>query len=388
MGGLPLGNVGAYTQSIPYGKAAFFLSHSIPALKSLPVSDRLDDYDYDLPDRLIAREPALRRENARLMLIDRDAGRILHRGIEDLPALLHQGDCLVLNDTRVLKARLLGRRRKTGGRWEGLFLETAPDRSWRLLGQTRGKLLPGEELVISPARNQPSAEELVLELIDRDAEGIWTARPVPDCDPLAALEQFGTVPLPPYITREVAKPVDFERYQTTFARHPGSVAAPTAGLHFTPELLAKCTANGIEHTFVTLHVGIGTFRPVSVERLADHRMHNEWCELAPATAEFLNRIRNRSGRIVAVGTTSARTLETAARDGQIAPWRGPTDLFIRPGFRFHAVDALLTNFHLPRSTLLVLACTFAERDLMRRAYAEAIQKEYRFFSYGDAMLIV
>jgi S-adenosylmethionine:tRNA ribosyltransferase-isomerase len=352
------------------------------------VSDQLDDYDYDLPERLIAREPALRRENARLMLIDRRAGRIFHRGIEDLPALLHPGDCLVLNDTRVLKARLLGRRKKTGGRWEGLFLETTLDGSWRLLGRTRGKLLPGEELVISPHQNQHSAEELVLELMDRDADGIWRARPVPDCDPLATLERFGTVPLPAYITRDVAKPVDFERYQTTFARHPGSVAAPTAGLHFTPELLAKCRLNGIEHTFVTLHVGIGTFRPINVERLADHRMHHEWCELPPATADCLNRIRNRSGRVVAVGTTSARTLETAARDGQIAPWRGPTDLFIRPGFRFHAVDALLTNFHLPRSTLLVLACTFAERDLIRRAYAEAIQKEYRFFSYGDAMLIV
>ncbi|HTI50744.1 MAG TPA: tRNA preQ1(34) S-adenosylmethionine ribosyltransferase-isomerase QueA, partial [Planctomycetaceae bacterium] len=226
------------------------------------------------------------------------------------------------------------------------------------------------------------------ELINRDAEGIWTARPVPDCDPLAALERFGTVPLPPYITREVAEPADFERYQTTFARHPGSVAAPTAGLHFTPELLVECRAKGVEHAFVTLHVGIGTFRPISVEQLSDHQMHREWCEVPATTAECLKRIKNRQGRVVAVGTTSVRTLETAAREGQIADWRGTTDLFIRPGFRFHAVDALLTNFHLPRSTLLVLACTFAERDLMLRAYAEAIQKEYRFFSYGDAMLIV
>jgi S-adenosylmethionine:tRNA ribosyltransferase-isomerase len=352
------------------------------------VSDRLDDYDYELPDRLIAREPAARRENARLMLIDRHAGRIEHRGIRDLPTLLRRGDCLVLNDTRVLKARLLGRRRQTGGRWEGLFLETTPEGLWQLLGQTRGKLQPGEQLIISPAGNPHSAEELALQLIARDAEGIWTARPVPDCDPLAALERFGAVPLPPYITRDLPRPADFERYQTTFARHPGSVAAPTAGLHFTSELLAECATNGIEHAFVTLHVGIGTFRPVSAERLADHRMHREWCEVPAAIAEHLHRIKERTGRVVAIGTTSARTLETAARDGAIAAWRGTTDLFIRPGFRFHAVDALLTNFHLPRSTLLVLTCTFAERELIRRAYAEAIREEYRFFSYGDAMLIV
>lgn len=352
------------------------------------MSDELDLYDYDLPERLIARHPPAHREDARLLLVDRAAGTIEHRQVRDLPELLRAGDALVLNDTRVLPARLLGRRRQTGGRWEGLFLESTPGGCWRMMGQTRGKLQSGEQLVISPANEPQSRDELVVELIEREGEGVWKVRPLPACDPLTALARFGTVPLPPYMERDCAEADDFERYQTTYARHPGSVAAPTAGLHFTPELLARCQAKGIEHAFVTLHVGIGTFRPIAVERLGDHRMHSEWCELPDATVERLTQVRAREGRVVAVGTTSARTLETAARDGALQAWRGATDLFIRPPYRFRAVDVLLTNFHLPRSTLLVLVCTFADRELMLAAYAEAIRREYRFYSYGDTMLIV
>lgn len=330
----------------------------------------------------------MHREDARLLVVNRAAGSFEHRQMRELPDLLQAGDMLVLNDTRVLKARLLGRRRQTGGRWEGLFLESTPDGFWRVMGQTRGKLQPGEHLVISPARDPASPEELVLELIEREEAGIWKVRPLPACDPFTALARFGTVPLPPYMERENADAEDVERYQTTYAVHPGSVAAPTAGLHFTPELLERCRKRGIEHAFVTLHVGIGTFRPIAAERLTEHRMHTEWCELPETTAEALARTRARKGRIVAVGTTSTRTLETAARNGDLAAWRGATDLFIRPPYQFRAVDALLTNFHLPRSTLLVLACTFAGRELMLAAYAEAIRHEYRFYSYGDAMLVV
>jgi S-adenosylmethionine:tRNA ribosyltransferase-isomerase len=357
------------------------------------VSDDISQYDYNLPDCLIARHPPAQREDARLLVVNRAAGTFEHRGIRDLPELLHPGDSLVLNDTQVLKARLRGRRRRTGGRWEGLFLESLPDGSWRLMGQTRGKLQPGEQLAISPAEGAQSSgaespEELILELIEREGEGVWRVRPLPARDPLTALAKFGAVPLPPYMERDSPDADDIERYQTTYARHPGSVAAPTAGLHFTPELLSRCRERGIDHTFVTLHVGVGTFRPISTERLADHRMHSEWCELPAAAADQLTQVRARGGRIVAVGTTSARTLETATRDGTMKGWRGQTDLFIKPPYRVRAVDALLTNFHLPRSTLLVLVCTFADRDLMLAAYAEAIRQEYRFYSYGDAMLIV
>lgn len=350
--------------------------------------DELADYDYLLPERLIARHPPARRDDARLLVVDRQAGSITHHGIRDLPELLNPGDCLVLNDTRVLKARLRGRRRLTGGKWEGLFLDTNAEGIWRLIGQTRGKLLPGEELVIPPVDCEEAHGELLLKLLEHEGDGVWKAVPVPSCDPFDALARFGTVPLPPYMEREQPSVQDLERYQTTYARHPGSVAAPTAGLHFTPELLASCRQRGISQAFVTLHVGIGTFRPIAVERLADHRMHREWCELPSVTAEQLVQTRTAGGRVVSVGTTSTRTLETVARTGAIRAWSGTTNLFIRPPYQFRGIDALLTNFHLPRSTLFVLVCTFAERELMHAAYAEAIRREYRFFSYGDAMLIV
>jgi len=295
------------------------------------MSDLLRDYDYELPDELIARHPPERREAARLMVVDRATGRIEHAGIGDLPQLLRAGDRLVLNNTRVLPARLLGERAATGGQWEGLYLGSTPAGEWQLLSQTRGKLRPGERIAIHPAHNPSSDVRLFLTLKEKDdVEGIWTATAEETPDTLAALERFGTVPLPPYMRLDLAEREDFSRYQTTFAVHPGSVAAPTAGLHFTPELLDACAVRDIEHSFVTLHVGIGTFRPIAVDRLTDHHMHAEWCELSEKSAVELSRCRRMGGRIVAVGTTSTRTLESAAADGSIQPWRGSTELFIRP----------------------------------------------------------
>jgi S-adenosylmethionine:tRNA ribosyltransferase-isomerase len=345
-------------------------------------------YDYELPDDLIATEPLPRRDASRLLVVDRRTGRLEHRSIADLPEILRPGDRLVLNDTRVVPARLFGVRKATGGKWAGLFLEVDSAGHWRLIGHSGGKLRAGETLAIAPAHRPESSERLELTLLDCDAEGIWTARAPSGQTAVALLEQFGTVPLPPYIHRKLGAGLDWERYQTAFARRPGAVAAPTAGLHFTPDLLERCEQRGIERAFVTLHVGIGTFRPISVERLSEHSMHEEWCELSADTCDQLNQTRAAGGRIVAVGTTTVRTLETAFRDGSFAPWCGSTNLFIRPPYQFGGVDCLLTNFHLPRSTLLVLVSTLAGLDLMRQAYATAVRERYRFFSYGDAMLIL
>ncbi len=228
----------------------------------------------------------------------------------------------------------------------------------------------------------------VLRLIEREDDGIWHARPTEPIDVWQALDRFGTIPLPPYMRREQAADDDFERYQTVYARHRGSVAAPTAGLHFTPELLSQCDSRGVDRAFVTLHVGIGTFRPIVVEQLDRDVMHAEWGDVGAASARHLTVTQARGGRRIAVGTTTTRALESAARNGRIEPWSGPTNLFIRPPYQFRAIDGLLTNFHLPRSTLLVLVCTFAGRDLILEAYAEAVRERYRFYSYGDAMLVV
>jgi S-adenosylmethionine:tRNA ribosyltransferase-isomerase len=352
------------------------------------LTDELAEYDYDLPDELIARRPPPARDDARLMIVDRAARSVRHAFVRDLPDLLAPGDCLVLNDTRVVPARLLGCRARTGGKWEGLFLELSEVGNWRLLSHCRGKLQPGERIEIRPAHAPESADRLVLELVVREAEGIWQMRPTADTDHWAALDRFGTVPLPPYMRRDLADSNDFERYQTVYARHHGSIAAPTAGLHFTPELLTRCSARRVEWAFVTLHVGMGTFRPITADRLEGHRMHSESYEVGAATVERLARAQARGSRRIAVGTTTARALESAARTGTLAASRGSTDLFIRPPYEFRAIDALLTNFHLPRSTLLVLISALAGQDLMRRAYVNAVRERYRFYSYGDAMLIV
>jgi S-adenosylmethionine:tRNA ribosyltransferase-isomerase len=354
----------------------------------MPLMDQLSNYDYELPENLIAGEPLARRDESRLLTLNRRTGEIGHQTVRDLPRLLDPGDCLVLNDTQVIPARLLGRRIATGGRWEGLYLATTETGAWKLIVQTRGKLQVGERLAIVPAQDAACGEELLLTLLDREPGGIWVADVAIRADALKLLQRFGTLPLPPYLHRKLATETDWQRYQTTYARRPGAVAAPTAGLHFTPELLAACRRRGISQAYVTLHVGIGTFRPISVENLSEHHMHAEWCEVPATTSELLKQTREAGGRIIAVGTTTVRTLESAARFGSNCPWSGETDLFIRPPYEFQAVDGLLTNFHLPKSTLLVLISAFAGTELIKKSYAAAIQEKYRFYSYGDAMLIL
>lgn len=353
--------------------------------------DELSLYDYELPEELIAAHPLPHRADSRLLVLDRKSGAISHHHVRDLPRFLKPHDCLVLNDTKVLPARLFGVRSKTGGKWEGLFLGLDTEGHWKLIGQTRGRLRDGEELTILPAAKTGAPNQhdrLTLALVSRDEDGVWSAMPNLPGDALELLNQFGTMPLPPYIKRPVAETEDFERYQTTYARHPGAVAAPTAGLHFTPELLRQCEEAGARQAFVTLHVGIGTFRPITASKLSEHQMHREWCVIGRRAIEAIEHSRSEGGRCIAIGTTTVRTLETAALSGTLEPFFGNTRLFIQPGFPFRAVDALFTNFHLPKSTLLVLVSTFAGRELIQKAYAEAIRERYRFYSYGDAMLIV
>lgn len=351
--------------------------------------DLIQHYDYFLPEELIASQPANKRDESRLMVIHRATGKIEHRIFRDLPEYLKPHDLLVVNNTRVVPARLIGSRVSTGGKWEGLFLRLEENGNWRLIGQTRGRLQPGERLRLSPASQEhaESADTLDLILHERHPDGSWRVEPDSSTPSLELLEQFGTLPLPHYMHRDAAE-TDRNRYQTTYAEIPGAVAAPTAGLHFTPELFDRCFQQGATRTHVTLHVGLGTFRPVSADRLDDHVMHSEWCEISAQTSEQIHKTRHSGGRVIAVGTTSVRPLETVMKTGEMRPWQGETDLFIRPPYQFQMVDALITNFHLPKSTLFVLVCTFASRDLMQRAYEEAIQERYRFFSYGDAMLIL
>jgi S-adenosylmethionine:tRNA ribosyltransferase-isomerase len=280
-----------------------------------------------------------------------------------------------------LPARLLGHRVRTRGKWEGLFLRQVDDGLWELLCQTRGRLVPGEAIEVDPG-------PLTLVLTGRTPEGHWLARPELPGTPAELLGRHGQVPLPPYIRKGKAVPADRGRYQTVYANRAGAVAAPTAGLHFTPELLDRLEQRGIGRTFVTLHVGLGTFQPIQVEDVTRHRMHREWGELSAQAAAAVQACRRRGSRVVAVGTTSVRVLETAAASGPIPPWSGETDLFIYPPYRFRAVDALITNFHLPHTTLLLLVGAFTGVELTRRAYMTAIDERFRFYSYGDAMLIV
>ena len=344
----------------------------------------LDQYDYHLPRELIAQQPLKARQDARLLVVNRAAESIEHSHMRNLPELLTPGDTLVLNDTRVIPARLVGRRERTGARWTGLFLESDKDGNWQVLSKTRGKLEPGEAIAIV---SWDVRQELRLRLLAKMDGGVWAVRPEPMGEALSLLEKVGRVPLPPYIRDGEMTEADRESYQTVFAKQAGAVAAPTAGLHFTEELFSQLKARGVAKEFVTLHVGIGTFRPITAPRLEEHIMHHEWCSLSREVAERLSAARARGSRIVAVGTTVVRTLETAAQNGNLAPYTGTTNLFIRPPYQFSAVDALLTNFHLPKSTLLILVRAFGGNELIRRAYETAIREGYRFFSYGDAMLI-
>jgi len=345
----------------------------------------VDHYHYELPKHLIAQQPLAARADARLLVVDRARQALSHQHVRNLPDLLSPGDCLVLNDTRVVPARLVGFRQRTGGRWLGLFLECEEHGVWRVLCKARGKLTEGELITLTDTQGQ---DAVPLEMVARRPDGSWLVRPKSDEPMLALLNRVGRVPLPPYIRKGEMFAADRENYQTVFARHPGAVAAPTAGLHFTQALLERLKTAEIDLAWVTLHVGAGTFRPISVDRLEEHAMHAEWGRITPETVAQLDACRRRGGRIVAVGTTSMRLLETAAADGQLRPFCGLTQLFIRPPYQFRIVDALMTNFHLPRTTLLVLVRTFGGDELLARAYAAAITEEYRFFSYGDAMLIV
>ncbi|GBD36053.1 S-adenosylmethionine:tRNA ribosyltransferase-isomerase [bacterium HR36] len=348
----------------------------------------LEWFDYDLPRELIAQEPLPERDEARLFVLYRQTGTWEHRHVYDLPELLCPGDLLVLNNTKVIPARLYGVRERTGGRWEGLFLRRLPSGQWELLAQTRGKPQLGELFIIEPNDAATKNGPLTLVLEGRTEEGHWLCRPQPEAPPEQLLSLYGHVPLPPYIRQGRDCPEDRERYQTIYAERPGSVAAPTAGLHFTPRLFTRLAERGIDTVFVTLHVGVGTFQPITVPDAARHQMHAEWCEISQETAQRIVQCRALGGRVVAVGTTTVRTLETVAQNGSIRAWCGQTNLYIRPPFAFRAVDILMTNFHLPRSSLLVLVSAFAGLDLIQRAYQEAVRQRYRFYSYGDAMLII
>lgn len=345
----------------------------------------LDQYDYDLPRHLIAQAPLVHRADARLMIVDRARNSLEHRHIRDLPEILLANDCLVLNDTRVVPARLVGRRAATGGRWEGLFLETDTHGLWRVMGKTRGRTKPGEAIVLINAQGK---DDVTLRLGTKQPDGIWIVRPESGEETFALLERVGRVPLPPYIRKGEMVEADRTHYQTVYATNPGAVAAPTAGLHFTVPLLNRLRQMGVTVCMLTLHVGPGTFRPIESQTLAEHRMHAEWARLPEETVAQIAACRRRGGRVIAVGTTTLRVLETASAGRSLRPFAGYTDLFIRPPFVFRGADALLTNFHLPRTTLLVLVRTFGGDELIRRAYHEAIREEYRFYSYGDAMLIL
>ena len=350
------------------------------AQRPTPDADvRTSDFDYELPPERIAQHPTVRRDESRLLVLDRATGRTQHRRFTDLPSLIAAGDVLVLNETRVFPARLLGRK-PTGAPAEVLLLRPLEgDRRWLALVRPGGKLKPGRVVDV--------ADDLSVRILDSTEAGERVVELVTD-DPAAAIEKHGRMPLPPYIERD-AGAEDAERYQTVYARAPGSVAAPTAGLHFTPELLDAVRASGATIERVVLHVGVGTFRPVEVDDPARHRMHAEWYHVPDEVAERLNAARARGGALWSVGTTVARTLETVAGDdGTIRPGSGWTDIFIRPPYRFRAVDRLITNFHLPRSTLLMLVSAFGGRDAVLAAYREAVAEGYRFYSYGDAMALI
>ena len=349
---------------------------------------KASDFDYELPLELIAQEPPARRDGARMMVLDRAARTIEHKSFADLPGYLRAGDLLVANDTRVIPARIFGRKAKagTGGKVEFLLLEETEPGIWDALMRSRRRPKVGEQVILD--------EDLAVATVLEDGElGRVKVRVESQLPWLEVLDRIGQTPLPPYIQRKESPPErraeDKVRYQTVFAREPGAVAAPTAGLHFTPEVLERLAAQGVGRAMVTLHVGIGTFRPVVAENVEEHRMDFERWQIPAETAQRVAAAKAGGGRVVAVGTTSVRTLESAAaRPEGFGAGQGRTDLFIYPPYAFRVVDALVTNFHLPKSTLIMMISAFAGRDFVREAYAEAIRERYRFFSYGDCMLIL
>ena len=338
---------------------------------------KTSDFLYDLPEELIAQTPIEPRDHSRLLVVDRADGAIEHRHFYDLPGYLKKGDLLVVNDTRVMPARLIGER-AGGGACEVLLLRQISPVSWETLVKPGKKLKSGAKVSFGGGRLTATIET------PTDAGGRVVRFDVVSGTLEAALDELGEMPLPPYIHEKLA---NRERYQTVYARAVGSAAAPTAGLHFTPELLEKIRLMGIEIVPVLLHVGLGTFRPVKAEDVSEHKMHSEFYEVTPEAAENINRAKAEGRRVIAVGTTSVRTLESAVADGMLAPGSGWTDIFITPGYRFRMVDALITNFHLPGSTLIMLVSALMGRETTLSAYEEAVRQRYRFFSFGDAMFI-
>lgn len=336
------------------------------------------DFWYDLPEELIAQTPLQQRDASRLMVLNKQTGEVEHKHFYDILHYLRPGDCLVMNDSRVLPARLLGHR-PTGGAVEVLLLRDLGDKRWECLCKPGRKMQPGSQVIFGDGELTATVREIREDgnrVVEFHYEGIF----------LEVLERLGKMPLPPYIKAELK---DQERYQTVYSREVGSAAAPTAGLHFTNELLQKVRQMGVQTAFVTLHVGLGTFRPVKAEDILDHHMHAELCMLSQETADILNQTRKNGGRIICVGTTSCRTLESLVNaDGSFEAKSRWTEIFIYPGYTFKAMDGLITNFHLPESTLVMLVSAFAGREKVLKAYAEAVREKYRFFSFGDAMCIL
>ncbi|EOA2269121.1 tRNA preQ1(34) S-adenosylmethionine ribosyltransferase-isomerase QueA [Listeria monocytogenes] len=340
---------------------------------------KVEDFDFDLPEELIAQTPLLDRTSSRLMVLDKKTGDIKDQHFTDIISYLNEGDALVLNDTRVLPARLHGIKDETGAHIEVLLLKQKEGNAWETLVKPAKRIRKGATITFGDgALKAICLEELEHggRILEFSYEGIF----------YEVLEQLGEMPLPPYIKEQLA---DQDRYQTVYAKENGSAAAPTAGLHFTEDLLAKISAKGVEIIFVTLHVGLGTFRPVDVEDTTNHKMHSEFYRLTEESAERINKIKAQGGKVVAVGTTSIRTLETIAsrHDGKLVAESGWTEIFISPGYTFQAVDALITNFHLPKSTLIMLVSALSDRTKILAAYNHAVEEQYRFFSFGDAMFI-
>lgn len=335
------------------------------------------DFDFYLPEELIAQTPLEKRDTSRLLHLDKQTGEIEHKHFYDIKQYLHEGDCLVLNDSRVLPARLIGAR-PTGGTVELVLLKDLGDNRWECLSRPGRKTKPGQELVFGNGELTAVVEKVTLggnRIVKFSYEGIF----------LEILERLGKMPLPPYIKEELQ---DSERYQTVYSKELGSAAAPTAGLHFTKELLAEIADMGVKICYVTLHVGLGTFRPVKADKIEDHEMHSEFCIVPEETAETVNTVKRAGGRVIAVGTTSCRTLESfTTEDGTLQATSGWTNIFIYPGYKFKCIDALITNFHLPESTLIMLVSALAGRENILNAYNTAVKERYRFFSFGDAMMI-
>lgn len=338
---------------------------------------KTSDFDFYLPEELIAQTPLERRDSSRLLTLDKHTGETGHCHFFDLPGFLREGDCLVLNNSRVLPARLIGHR-PTGGVCEVLLLTDKGGNVWECLVRPGRKLKPGAQVIFGDGQLTATVEAEIEDgkrLVHFHYQGIF----------LEILEQLGKMPLPPYIKAELQ---DNERYQTVYSKVVGSAAAPTAGLHFTPELLQKIKDMGVKVCYITLHVGLGTFRPVKAENILEHEMHSEFCEISQETADIINETKKNGGRVICVGTTSCRTIESfAADDGTMTARSGWTNIFIYPGYRFKVLDALITNFHLPQSTLIMLVSALAGREHVLAAYREAVEQRYRFFSFGDAMFI-